>query len=134
MSVTPHLGVPSADCMQADCLSLPFYHAFVVRIPSEQERTEQMNFSQMKVSTRLAVGFGLVACLLALVAFFALNRMARLEAAMVQNCRASLAYRRTPWFRPRCDPLQSGSGRAARSGRAGSGWAAPARDGKALNP
>jgi methyl-accepting chemotaxis protein len=70
--------------MQADCLALRFHHAFVVRIPSEQERTEQMNFSQMKVSTRLAVGFGLVACLLALVAFFALNRMARLEAAMVQ--------------------------------------------------
>src|ERR1700737_3296767 len=84
MSVTPHLGVPSADCMQADCLALRFHHAFVVRIPSEQERTEQVNFSQMKVSTRLAVGFGLVACLLALVAFFALNRMARLEAAMVQ--------------------------------------------------
>ncbi|MGV2288502.1 methyl-accepting chemotaxis protein [Trinickia sp. YCB016] len=42
-----------------------------------------MNFSHMRVATRLGIGFTLVSVLLVLVTLFSLNRMARLEAAMV---------------------------------------------------
>ncbi len=42
-----------------------------------------MNFSHMRVATRLGIGFALVSALLALVTIFSLMRMAQLEDAMV---------------------------------------------------
>ncbi|RKP45483.1 methyl-accepting chemotaxis protein [Trinickia fusca] len=43
-----------------------------------------MNFSRMKVATRLGFGFALISLLLVIVALFGLQRMAKLEAAMVE--------------------------------------------------
>ena len=42
-----------------------------------------MNFSHMRVATRLGIGFALVSALLALVTIFSLMRMAQLEDAMI---------------------------------------------------
>ena len=57
-----------------------------------------MNFSHIRVATRLTIGFGLVAALLALVTAFGLYRMSRLESAMiditdVNGVQANLANR-----------------------------------------
>jgi len=43
-----------------------------------------MNLSQMKVATRLGIGFSLISCLLVAVTIFALYRMAQLESSMVE--------------------------------------------------
>lgn len=43
-----------------------------------------MGFAHMKVATRLGIGFALVACLLAVMIAFALDRMAKFEGWMVE--------------------------------------------------
>ena len=55
-----------------------------------------MNFSRMRVVARLAIGFGLIVSLLAVVTLFGLNRLARLQGMMVEitdinNVEAKLA-------------------------------------------
>ncbi len=57
-----------------------------------------MNFSHMKVASRLAIGFALVSALLALVTVFALSRMSALQSSMaditdVNSVEAALANR-----------------------------------------
>lgn len=55
-----------------------------------------MNFSHMRVATRLGIGFGLVACLLAVITLLGLSRMAQMqehlnEITMVNNVENKLA-------------------------------------------